>query len=63
MNPLDLVGKKVRYEGREGKIRSLYAGRGRPPAVRVMARVPIGEPDRFFDVPESEWDKLEVLPD
>ena len=62
MNPLDLIGKRVRYEGREGHVRSVHAGRDRPPALRIMLRVPHGEPDRIIDLPESEWDKLQVLP-
>lgn len=62
MNPLDLIGKRVRYEGREGHVRSVHAGRDRPPALRIMLRVPHGEPDRTVDLPESEWDKLQVLP-
>ena len=62
MNPLELIGKKVRYEGREGRVRSVHAGRERPPALRIALRVPIKEPDRFIDVPESEWDKVEILP-
>lgn len=62
MNPLDLIGKRVRYEGREGHVRSVHAGRDRPPALRIMLRVPHGEPDRTIDLPESEWDKLQVLP-
>ena len=62
MNPLDVIGKRVRYEGREGHVRSVHAGRDRPPALRIMLRVPHGEPDRTIDLPESEWDKLQVLP-
>jgi hypothetical protein len=62
VNPLDLIGKRVRYEGREGHVRSVHAGRDRPPALRIMLRVPHGEPDRTIDLPESEWDKLQVLP-
>jgi hypothetical protein len=62
VNPLDLIGKRVRYEGREGHVRSVHAGRDRPPALRIMLRVPHGEPDRTVDLPESEWDKLQVLP-
>ena len=61
MNPLDLIGKRVRYEGREGHVRSVHAGRDRPPALRIVLRVPHGEPDRMVDLPESEWDKLQVL--
>jgi hypothetical protein len=61
VNPLDLIGKRVRYEGREGHVRSVHAGRDRPPALRIVLRVPHGEPDRTFDLPESEWDKLQVL--
>jgi hypothetical protein len=63
VNPLDLVGKKVRYKGREGKVSSLHAGRDRPPALTIMFRVPIREPDRFIDVPESDWGELEILSD
>lgn len=62
MNPLDLIGKKVRYEGREGMVRSVHAGKDRPPALRIMLRLPITDPDRFVDVPESEWDKVRILP-
>lgn len=62
MNPLDLIGKRVRYEGREGHVRSVNAGRDRPPALRIKLRVPHSEPDRTIDVPESEWDKVQVLP-
>ena len=61
MNPLELIGKRVRYEGREGHVRSVHAGKDRPPALRIVLRVPISEPDRIVDVPESEWDKVEVL--
>lgn len=61
VNPLDLIGKKVRYEGREGHVRSIHAGKDRPPALRIRLRVPASEPDRNIDVPESEWDKVEVL--
>ena len=62
MNPLDLIGKRVRYEGREGHVRSVHAGRDRPPALRIMLRVPHGAPDRIIDLPEPEWDKLQILP-
>jgi len=62
VNPLDLIGKRVRYEGREGHVRTVHAGRDRPPALRIALRVPIGEADRIVDVPESEWGKLEILP-
>lgn len=60
-NPLELIGKRVRYEGYEGHVRSVHAGKDRPPALRIMLRVPIGEPGRVIDVPESEWDKVEIL--
>ena len=63
MNPLQLIGKKVRYEGREGHVQTVHAGRGRPPALRIALRVPITEPDRYVDVPESEWDQVVILPD
>ena len=36
-------------------------GRSRPPALRIRLRVPASEPDRNIDVPESEWDKVEIL--
>ena len=50
MNPLDLIGKRVRYEeGREGHVRSVHAGKDRPPELRIMLRVPVGEPDRVVD--------------
>ena len=62
MNPLDLIGKRVRYEGREGHVRSVHAGRNRPPALRIRLRVPVSEPDHTIDLPESEWGKLEILP-
>ncbi len=61
MNPLELIGKRVRYEGREGHVRSVHAGRDQPPALRIALRVPHSEPGRTLDVPESEWDKVEVL--
>lgn len=61
MNPLELIGKRVRYDGREGHVRSVHAGKDRPPALRIALRVPISEPDRVIDVPESEWGKLEIL--
>ena len=61
MNPLELIGKRVRYNGREGHVRSVHAGRDRPPALRIMLRVPISDPDRTIDVPESEWGKVEIL--
>jgi hypothetical protein len=61
VNPLELIGKRVRYEGREGHVRTVHAGKDRPPELRILLRVPIGEPDRIIDVPESEWDKVEVL--
>jgi hypothetical protein len=61
MNPLKLIGKRVRYHGREGHVRSVHAGKDRPPELRIALRVPISEPDRFIDVPETEWDKLEIL--
>jgi hypothetical protein len=62
MNPLELIGKRVRYDGREGHVRSVHAGKDRPPALRIALRVPISEPNRVIDVPESEWGKLEILP-
>jgi len=61
MNPLELIGKRVRYEGNEGHVRSVHAGKDRPPALRIMLRVPISEPDRIIDVPESDWAKIEIL--
>jgi hypothetical protein len=61
MNPLELIGKRVRYEGHEGHVRSVHAGRDRPPALRIRLRVPLSEPDRSIDVPEAEWDKIEIL--
>jgi hypothetical protein len=63
MNPLKLIGRKVRYEGTEGRVRSIHAGRGLPPELRIARRVLVGEADRFIDVPESEWDKVQILPD
>jgi hypothetical protein len=63
MNPLKLIGRKVRYEGAEGRVRSIHAGKGLPPELRIARRVPVGEADRFIDVPESEWDKVQILPD
>jgi len=63
VNPLQLIGKRVRYEGREGHVRSIHAGKDRPPALRIALRVPITEPDRIVDVPEAEWDELTILPD
>lgn len=63
MNPLELIGRKVRYEGTEGRVRSVHAGKDLPPALRIARRVPVGEPHRFIDVPESEWDKVQILPD
>jgi hypothetical protein len=61
VNPLELIGKKVRYKGREGHVRSVHAGRDRPPALRIKLRVPASEPDRIVDVPESDWDEVEIL--
>ena len=63
MNPLELIGKRVRYEGTEGRVRSVHAGRDLPPQLRIARRVPHGEADRFIDVPEVEWSKLQILPD
>lgn len=63
MNPLKLIGRKVKYEGTEGRVRSVHAGKGMPPELRIARRVSRGEADRYIDVPESEWDKLQVLPD
>lgn len=61
VNPLDLIGKRVLYEGREGHVRSVHAGKDRPPALRIALRVPHNEPHRVIDVPESEWTKLQFL--
>jgi hypothetical protein len=62
VNPLDLIGKRVRYQGREGHVRSVHAGRDQPPALRIALRVPHNEPHRTIDVPESEWSELQVMP-
>ena len=62
MNPLELIGKRVSYEGREGHVRSVHAGRDHAPELRVVLRVPVGEPNRYIDVPESEWGRITVLP-
>ncbi len=55
----ELLGKYVRYEGEEGHV---IEGECIPVAyVVIMARSLGDSPPRLLRVPESEWEKLEIV--
>ena len=55
----DLLGKRVRYEGEEGHV--VEAHFDEEPSVVVSIRGMPGVPRRNVLVPESEWERLEIL--
>ena len=56
----DLLGRRVRYQGEEGRVVEGHAD-GVEAAVTVNLRASSGSPRRVVTVPESEWDELELL--
>lgn len=55
----DLLGKHVRYQGEEGHIVEGHSGE--QASVVVSIRGMSDAPSRDVTVPESEWEKFEVL--
>jgi hypothetical protein len=55
----ELLGKHVRYQGDEGHIVEGHSGEGA--SVVVSVRGMDNAPRRNITVPESEWEKLELL--
>ena len=55
----DLLGRRVRYKGEEGRIVEGHADVQASVLISIPAKV--GSPSRVVTVPESEWDELELL--
>jgi hypothetical protein len=55
----DLLGRRVRYEGEEGRVVEGHADVQASILISITAKV--GSPSRVVTVPESEWDELELL--
>ncbi len=55
----DLIGRHVRYNGEEGRVVEGHAD----PLASIVISIPAkaGSPSRVVTVPESEWDRLELL--
>jgi hypothetical protein len=59
VNLEDLLGRRVRYKGEEGRVIEGHADAEASIVISIPARV--GAPSRVITVPESEWEKLELL--
>ncbi len=55
----DLLGRRVRYDGEEGRVVEGHAGESASIVVSVRAASNLAR--RSVLVPESEWDELELL--
>ena len=56
----DLLGRRVRYKGEEGRVVEGHADDTQASVV-VNLRATSGAPRRVATVPESEWQELELL--
>ena len=56
----DLLGRRVRYQGLEGRVVEGHADEAQA-SVTVNLRAMSGSPRRVVIVPESEWDELELF--
>jgi hypothetical protein len=56
----DLLGRHVRYMGEEGRVVEGHSGEDA--SVVLSVRAAAGQARRNIEVPESEWDQLELLP-
>jgi hypothetical protein len=54
----DLLGRRVRYKGEEGRVVEGHAGAEASVVISISAGV--GAPSRALTVPESEWELLEL---
>ncbi len=55
----DLLGRRVRYKGEEGRVVQGHVDVQASILISIPAKV--GSPSRVVTVPESEWDELELL--
>jgi hypothetical protein len=55
----ELLGRRVRFKGEEGRIVEGHAGEEASVVVNLPART--GSPRRTATVPEAEWEQLELL--
>jgi hypothetical protein len=55
----DLLGRRVRYKGEEGRV--VEGHFGEQPSVVVSIPAVVGSPRHHVDVPESAWRELELL--
>jgi hypothetical protein len=55
----DLLGRRVRYKGDQGRVVEGHAGAEASIVISIPAGV--GAPSRVVTVPESEWGQLELL--
>jgi hypothetical protein len=55
----DLLGRRVRYKGEEGRVVEGHTGEDASVVVSVRAADNVAR--RNVEVPESEWDELELL--
>ena len=56
----DLLGRRVRYKGEEGRVVEGHSGEDA--SVILSVRAAQNQARRNVEVPESEWDELELLP-
>jgi hypothetical protein len=56
----DLLGRRVRYKGEEGRVVEGHSGEDA--SVVLSVRAATNQARRNVEVPESEWDELELLP-
>ncbi len=56
----DLLGRRVRYQGLEGRVVQGHADEVQA-SVTVNLRAMCGSPRRVVTLPESEWEEFELL--
>ena len=56
----DLLGRRVRYKGEEGRVVEGHSGEDASVVLNVRAAKDRAR--RNVEVPEAEWDELELLP-
>ena len=56
----DLLGRRVLYKGEEGRVVEGHSGEDA--SVVLSVRAATNQARRNVEVPESEWDELELLP-
>jgi hypothetical protein len=56
----DLLGRRVRYQGEEGRVVEGHSGEDA--SVVLSVRAATNQARRNIEVPEAEWDELELLP-